>query len=303
MAKKLTTEEFIFKAGNQHNNFYTYEKVVYTTTNIKVIITCPIHGDFEQVPHNHLKGSGCKECASIKIAKTSTKYTTDSYKIRAIKIHGNKYDYTKTIYTGNTDKLTFTCPVHGDFEQLAYSHIAGSGCIKCGSDKGAIKLISKHAELFTPKANSIHNNKYNYDLTNYVAGKEKVIIICPIHGTFNQTPVNHLVGNGCPKCGIFTARRTYLNEATILYYIFFPALNVYKIGITLVRRGVRVRMHSESHKYVVLSETHFLDGQDAYEAEQRILTDYKKYRYTGANLLKDGNTELFTSDIRISISS
>jgi hypothetical protein len=39
-----------------HNNKYDYSKVEYINTNSKVKIICPIHGEFEQTPHNHLTG-------------------------------------------------------------------------------------------------------------------------------------------------------------------------------------------------------------------------------------------------------
>lgn len=55
-------ETFIEKANKIHNNFYNYNKVIYENNVTKVTITCPIHGDFEQAPHNHLQGKGCKYC-------------------------------------------------------------------------------------------------------------------------------------------------------------------------------------------------------------------------------------------------
>jgi Zn finger protein HypA/HybF involved in hydrogenase expression len=59
---------------------------------------------------------------------------------------------------------------------------------------------------FIKKAQMIHQNpdgtpKYNYDNTIYDNAISKVEIICPKHGSFFQTPNNHLSGQGCPKCG------------------------------------------------------------------------------------------------------
>jgi len=53
---------FIVKANKIHNNKYLYENVNYINNNTKVIITCPLHGDFTQLPTNHLAGQGCPEC-------------------------------------------------------------------------------------------------------------------------------------------------------------------------------------------------------------------------------------------------
>lgn len=54
---------------------------------------------------------------------------------------------------------------------------------------------------FNIKAKSIHNDKYNYSLVEYINSKEKVKIICPIHGMFEQTPNKHLQNKGCSECG------------------------------------------------------------------------------------------------------
>ena len=59
---KKTTEQFIFEANKKHSNFYNYSKTNYINNKTKVIITCPIHGDFEQAPANHLGGQGCRKC-------------------------------------------------------------------------------------------------------------------------------------------------------------------------------------------------------------------------------------------------
>jgi hypothetical protein len=56
-------------------------------------------------------------------------------------------------------------------------------------------------EKFIEKANSIHNNFYDYSLVEYKNNKTKVKIICPKHGVFEQQPINHTNGQGCRKCG------------------------------------------------------------------------------------------------------
>jgi len=64
MSKRLTTKEFIQKANKIHNSFYVYTNTLYKISQVPIIITCPIHGDFEQTPNIHLSGSGCKKCAN-----------------------------------------------------------------------------------------------------------------------------------------------------------------------------------------------------------------------------------------------
>lgn len=53
---------------------------------------------------------------------------------------------------------------------------------------------------FIERAIQVHGGKYDYSKSEY-AGKDKpIIIICPIHGEFVQTPNNHWKGKGCSKC-------------------------------------------------------------------------------------------------------
>jgi hypothetical protein len=191
---------FIEKAKQIHGNKYDYSQLIYSKTSNEILtsyknnIVCPVHGKFEQVLNSHLKGHGCiKCCCSHKINNKEHFILKSNIK------HKNKYDYTKTIYTGLKNKLIITCPIHGDFIQLANKHICGQGCPKCGHIKS--NLYNKSTkDIFINKAKLIHGNKYNYSLINYDTNRIKVKIICQIHGEFEQTPSNHLKGHGCPKC-------------------------------------------------------------------------------------------------------
>lgn len=190
MAKKLTKQEFIEKARLQHGDRYDYNKVEYINSRTKIIITCPEHGDFEQEPRKHLEGRGCPKCF---------KGDTKKFIELANKIHNNKYNYSKTNYKGRHEKLIITCPIHGDFEQEAGSHLSGHGCKKCAQQISSEKQRLSQNE-FIEKCNKIHNGKYNYSKVKYQNYKTEVIITCPEHGDFEQRPDVHLQGCGCPKC-------------------------------------------------------------------------------------------------------
>ena len=56
MRSNKTQEEVINEFRRVHGDFYNYDKVVYIGTNKKVIIVCPIHGDFPQTPNGHKRG-------------------------------------------------------------------------------------------------------------------------------------------------------------------------------------------------------------------------------------------------------
>lgn len=55
-------------------------------------------------------------------------------------------------------------------------------------------------EEFIDRATKIHNGKYSYEKVEYTGINNQVIITCPIHGDFKQTPNNHLQGSGCKMC-------------------------------------------------------------------------------------------------------
>ena len=62
--------------------------------------------------------------------------------------------------------------------------------------------VKMNTSEFIERANKIHNYKYDYSKTVYTKSKENVVIICPKHGEFWQTPDNHLHNHGCKLCAI-----------------------------------------------------------------------------------------------------
>ena len=128
------------------------------------------------------------------------KLDNESWIKKARKIHGDRYDYSKVEYVDSHTKVCIICPVHGEFWQLPYSHLNGRGCRACKYEKLA-KNKNMGAETFIKRAKKIHGDKYNYSKVEYHGCEEKVIIICPKHGEFLQTPTNHLSNHGCPQCG------------------------------------------------------------------------------------------------------
>ena len=208
-SRRKTQEDFLYEAQEAHKNGdvqYDYSKTIYKTISEKVIIICPKHGEFLQVPADHLQGSGCWECSVEKRAQMQ-RSNTHEFIERAKKIHGEKYDYSKVEYINSQTKVHIICPKHGSFEQIPNSHLAGNGCNTCGNETIALGKLSNTAE-FIEKAKKVHGiNHYDYTLTDYVNNSSKVIITCPKHGDFNQTPQNHLAGSGCGKCKVSVSNK------------------------------------------------------------------------------------------------
>jgi hypothetical protein len=182
--------QFIEKANKKHNNRYDYSKVIYEYNDVKVEIICPVHGSFFQTPSSHMRGTGCTKCF-----RDSQWHTQELFIEKANKKHNNFYDYSKAVYKGDESKVEIICPIHGSFFQKVTTHLQGAGCATCFR-----KSVTHTVEMFIEKANKKHNNFYDYSRTIYVRNKDKLEVICPIHGSFWQRADQHLGGKGCPNC-------------------------------------------------------------------------------------------------------
>jgi len=128
--KKLTKtfEDFVKRAKTVHGDKYIYHKETYTFLKNKMLITCPTHGEFWQRAEDHIRGCGCPKCSPL--YKTNEKFI-EQCKI----IHKNFYSYEKTEYINKMSLITITCPIHGDFKQIACNHLKGCKCPKCAFSK------------------------------------------------------------------------------------------------------------------------------------------------------------------------
>lgn len=194
------TPSFIYKARIVHNNKYNYDKSVYTGSAKDLIITCPIHGDFNMRPSNHITNKqGCAKCRNEKF---SIDYRDDleSFIVKSVKKHGLFYDYSLVKYINNKTPVEIVCPVHGSFWCAPGNHYThGTGCPKCGLIK--ISEYQKDTkESFIKKAAAKHGDRYNYDKSVYVDCNTEIEIVCSVHGSFFQKPMFHLRGCGCQSC-------------------------------------------------------------------------------------------------------
>lgn len=198
MARK-TTEEFILEATEKHKGRYSYQLVDYKTSKDKVILACNDHGNFLMTPNNHLNGTGCLACKQVAMSKLFRK-STPKFIAQAKEVHGEKYDYSKTVYSQGLEPVTIVCRVHGDFSQMPNHHIAGSGCMQCGMQASGL-LRSHSKDMFIEKARIVHGSSYEYSDVIYINSTSKVVITCKVHGNFSMQAQGHLAGQGCPKCG------------------------------------------------------------------------------------------------------
>lgn len=121
--------------------------------------------------------------------------TTADFIIRATQIHGNKYNYSKSVYTGHKKCVCIICQKHGEFLQSPNCHLQGAGCTRCAIER---RLKNINDIIFDFK--KTHGDIYDYSKVVYRDDSTKVCIVCEEHGEFWQEPGSHKRGVGCPKC-------------------------------------------------------------------------------------------------------
>jgi hypothetical protein len=188
--KVLGIKKFISKAKQIHGDKYDYSLVDYISNREYIIIICPKHGEFKQVPEAHLRKQGCPKCS------TNQKRTTEEYIKLCNDVHGEIYDYSLVEYVNKKTNVKIICKQHGVFEQRADLHLKGHGCKICKKSKMELYLIKKLKELninfITDKKYSNCKNKYplsfDFHLIDY-----NILIECD--GIQHQKPIEFFGGN------------------------------------------------------------------------------------------------------------
>jgi hypothetical protein len=185
--RRKGAEQFIDKANIVHNNHYDYNKVEYIHSKTDVIIICPEHGEFPQLPNMHLNGYGCVKCANAGIKHKVTKQFSKNrqrqgqkdrtsaqhdkvgsekcameFSDKASKLHNNFYDYSEVKYINSKIDITILCPTHGPYEQSPNLHLSGRGCFYCGIEKKRQKAYERCVGKFISEATEVHGTKYDY---------------------------------------------------------------------------------------------------------------------------------------------
>jgi len=288
----LTQEQFLKKARQVHGIACDYSLVFYRNCKTKVVILCPQHGPFEQLPMQHLhKGRGCTKCA------TTFRKDTAWFVEKSRQLHHESYDYSQTIYKDARTKAVIICRLHGLFKQKPSAHLAGRGCAKCAN------VATLTIDIFIDKATKIHRHKYNYSQVKYVNNVTKIIIICLQHGEFEQNPNAHLSGHGCRKCaqdhapswGSTGWASRQAGRPALLYVVRLHCSNevFFKVGITFY--SVK-RRFSGSHMPYSLEQVAVFTSSDAIAVHKLEATIKKKFKFLRykPNMTFQGATECYT---------
>jgi len=140
MVRVLTAKEFISRAMILHKNKYEYYSTYYINMRTKICIVCPLHGEFFQLPRNHInRKQGCPTCNSR--LKSREQFIQD-----AIRTHGSIYDYSRVVYVNNKTKVKIICLQHGEYMQRPTDHLQQKQgcprCVKSGYSKISIQFLN-----------------------------------------------------------------------------------------------------------------------------------------------------------------
>ena len=125
--------------------------------------------------------------------------STEQWINLAKEVHGEKYDYSITMYSTAKTKLKIICPTHGEQEMLPHHHIRGYGCGKCGKEQINIsngKQLSQ--QQFLEKVSNLQGLDFSNSI--YKNKRSNITVRCIIHGDYTTKAEMILKGCGCPKC-------------------------------------------------------------------------------------------------------
>ena len=124
--KKLTQQAVLLKCKEINPN-YDYSEMIYTGSKDKIKIGCSVHGWFLIRYDSFIRKSGCSKCFH-KEHKINMSLTQQEAIQKCKNIWGNRYDYSKMIYTGSNEQIKVLCKIHGVFSIRYSHHINNCGC-------------------------------------------------------------------------------------------------------------------------------------------------------------------------------
>lgn len=214
LAKKIAQARLL------HNDRYDYSCSEYLGADVKTTIVCPDHGPFQKSWSNHVSNKqGCPKCAFAGMPKHGLvlgNVAKNREGIAKLTDKLGKYPYEivtdLTKLANNRSPVELRCGLHGLFTVLPISVLQSRNysqgklkqqnhlCPQCRATEAASRFSALPYERFAEAASEIHGNKYDYSLVEFINSVQKVKIGCPKHGVFEQRPVDHLKGCGCPRC-------------------------------------------------------------------------------------------------------
>lgn len=248
MPKKLSHEEYIQKLAIENPTIELLSQ--YNGNKQYITVKCKIDSTIWKTKPNWLKaGKGCQTCYNNRRGKTRVK-GIEKFIEEARAVHGNKFDYSKTNYINDSEKVCVICPEHGEFWVSPAKHLRDhQGCPTCGR-----RRIDTND--FIKRATEIHGDRYDYSKVVYKGRFKPVTIICPEHGEFQQKPDRHLSAQGCPLCKESKSERLireFLKKHNISFESqkHFPWLGKQTLDFYIPGYSIAIECQGEQHFYPI----------------------------------------------------
>ena len=223
--------------------------------------------------------------------------TTSQFIEDAIKVHGDRYDYSKVEYLGNNKDVIVICPMHGESKQRPANHLNNGGCFLCGVEKSTKSKLRSENE-FIKKCKKIYGEDYDYSLVDYKTCKDKVKIICKTHGVFKVTGDVFLNNkSGCAKCTTDRKRTknrsNFLDRATEIHGIKYDYSLVDYIKLTKLAKLYLIRIFNEEEEFYKIGKT-----KDTIK-KRFSNTNIKPYNFEVVYFLEKESGEIFDLEIEL----
>ena len=220
--RKKKLEDVIKEAKIVHNDFYRYDKVTeYKSCDSEVVITCPIHGDFNQTFYYHInKRCGCPICGHVK-SNNAKRLKIEEVK-RRIRECGYKVPL-NFVYVNNNTPSEIICPKHGLFSIRLGLLFKGERCKYCSNEIRSEKQILSNEE-FIKRLNALYGDRIDTSKVEYKGEYKPVTVICKKHGEYKSLPYSLYKGICCNQCKKETlsklktkTQEQFLNESKAIY--------------------------------------------------------------------------------------
>lgn len=283
---KKDSDKFTQEMFELYSDNYDLSSMNYINSKTDIELVCKHHGIFKKKPSDLLSGNACKKCGKRAKTKSTNK---EKFIEEAIKVYGDKDDYTNTVIISSKEKINVTCTKHNcTFEKGIQTYLAGYGCHECSAENYR-KLRAIPKEEYYKRANEVHNNEYTYN-GDYTTSQYAITFYCKEHGRQRRNSYDHLRGAGCKKCNNFgqktdkLTKEGYIETAngrtTSLYLIECKDENehFYKIGKTF--RGVEARFSGSLLPYdYSIVFTHDGNAGEIWDLEESLHKKFKDYSY------------------------
>lgn len=240
--KKLNQITFIARCKDLHGDKFDYTNTIYinSTSMISVVCnTCKKEFSTPACRHSTYATSGCTWCKGKNATERNKKlFNTEWFIEKSCKIHGNKFDYSNTVYITSSDKVEINCYEHGKFEQWPQDHMRGVSCPGCSNhQRWTTDTFIEHMKTVSP----------NIDLRNitYVNASTPIEFTCA-HGTNRALP-SHLLSGGtaCKHCGKIKSNQTKIAKGIVRDPADIDAAEAYR---KLVREISEIEFHKHYYK-------------------------------------------------------